>query len=434
MTKSCVLVLFILMGMSGNAQKNHFIAIQSENKQPFYAKVEASSLKSTPTGHLIIPKLIDSTYVITIGFASHNLAEEQFSIPVTKDIGFILKVGKDNRLFLANSQTTHAVLPLKQQQFFVSADTSGTMSGLPVTKKSTDGSFSKLMAQVVNDSAVMEKMDVADDSQKELAKKEVAKTEQPSAPPVLVDTLSTLHKSKKKSDDAIQKKIAVIKTPENKVKSVPEKIEKPIVNKLSQTQKDSAMEMVYEDVSRSGKKDTIDVLIPFEVPPAKAGSVANNDPNKNNIPEVKQEIRIDSPTISKSKPDQKTVPAKSVTSTLKKDSVLADTSKTALYRPITTNTNCKNTATDYDVDKLRVKMLAIEDEDDKISTAKKVFKAKCFSVNQIKALSEIFPNDAGKYRLFDAAYAYVFDINNFTSLQSLLKEDYYITRFKAMIK
>jgi len=98
------------------------------------------------------------------------------------------------------------------------------------------------------------------------------------------------------------------------------------------------------------------------------------------------------------------------------------------------NVKCKNTATDYDVDKLRVKILATEDEDDKISTAKKVFKTKCFSTNQISALSEVFPTDAGKYKLFDAAYSYVSDVNNFPRLQNLMKDEYYISRFKAMLK
>ena len=430
MTKIRVLVLLILSGINAKAQKNHFIAVQSENKQSFYAKTGAVVLNSTSTGHLIIPKLIDSTYIITIGFSKTKI-EEQFSITITKDIGFILRVGKDNRLFLSNSQTAQMITPIKQQQYFVSAD-SATTPSTTLTKK-PDPSFARLMSEVVNDSAVMENMSVADEPKKEEPQKELVKTEKPSKALAVTDSSSVVNKSKKKNEDTLGKKVAVIKTPEKNEKLVRPSAQKPQINKLSQQKNDSVLELVYEDVNKSGKRDTINIAIPFD-------SVANNalsfpkDNGKTTVAETKHDVRTDSLNKPKLQPDEKTSVVKSQAPILKKDSSVADTTRTPLFRPITTNISCKNTATDYDVDKLRVKMLAIEDEDDKISTAKKVFKAKCFSVNQIRALSEIFPNDAGKYKLFDAAYSYVLDTNNFTSLQSLLKDDYYIVRFKAMIK
>jgi hypothetical protein len=35
---------------------------------------------------------------------------------------------------------------------------------------------------------------------------------------------------------------------------------------------------------------------------------------------------------------------------------------------------------------------------------------------------------------FDAAYQYVSDLENFSTLQSALKDEYFINRFKAMIR
>ena len=53
---------------------------------------------------------------------------------------------------------------------------------------------------------------------------------------------------------------------------------------------------------------------------------------------------------------------------------------------------------------------------------------------QIKNLSTLFLNDSGKYRFFDLAYGYVSDAEKFSSLQAELKEEYYINRFKAMLR
>ena len=69
-----------------------------------------------------------------------------------------------------------------------------------------------------------------------------------------------------------------------------------------------------------------------------------------------------------------------------------------------------------------------------LDAAKKTFKNTCFSVEQVKNLSALFLNDAGKYIFFDAAYPHVYDSQNFGILQNILTDQYYISRFKAMIR
>jgi hypothetical protein len=68
-----------------------------------------------------------------------------------------------------------------------------------------------------------------------------------------------------------------------------------------------------------------------------------------------------------------------------------------------------------------------------IIQAKKYFKLKCFSVPQIKNLGALFLNDESKYNFFDAAYKYATDKTAFATLESELKDPYYINRFKAML-
>ena len=99
-----------------------------------------------------------------------------------------------------------------------------------------------------------------------------------------------------------------------------------------------------------------------------------------------------------------------------------------------TNSDCRDFASDYDTDKLRVRMLGEKDPDVQVTEARKLFKAKCVTTKQVQALSTLFQTDEGKYKLFDAAYPYVSDSVNFKDLVELLSEEYYVNRFKAMVR
>ena len=79
-------------------------------------------------------------------------------------------------------------------------------------------------------------------------------------------------------------------------------------------------------------------------------------------------------------------------------------------------------------------MASEKNDDEMIKTAKRGFKAKCYSTAQIKNLSVLFLNDAGRYQFFDAAYPFVYDTGNFGSLEQQLTDPYFITRFQAMIR
>jgi hypothetical protein len=66
--------------------------------------------------------------------------------------------------------------------------------------------------------------------------------------------------------------------------------------------------------------------------------------------------------------------------------------------------------------------------------AHQLFLKRCFTTKQIERLSLVFNNDLGKYNLFDDAYHFIVDRENFTTLQTQLNDEYYIKRFKAMIR
>jgi hypothetical protein len=184
-----------------------------------------------------------------------------------------------------------------------------------------------------------------------------------------------------------------------------------VVKLKSESSTTAGIGLVFHDMLPNDKTDTIRILIPAET--KTSGSIEPKQEEKN---------FLDAPPV---------------------DSVQKET-------PISVNTknnNCKVVATENDFLKLRKKMagenndflglrkkiVGEKNDDDRIAEAKKVFKTKCFSTLQIKNLSTLFLTDESKYKFFDAAYQYVSDLENFSTLQSELKEEYYINRFKAMI-
>ena len=79
-------------------------------------------------------------------------------------------------------------------------------------------------------------------------------------------------------------------------------------------------------------------------------------------------------------------------------------------------------------------MASEDNTEDMIKVAKKYLKAKCYSTEQIKDLSYLFLEDKGKYLFFDAAYPFTSDSDQYQTLQSQLTDQYYLNRFKAMIR
>jgi hypothetical protein len=95
------------------------------------------------------------------------------------------------------------------------------------------------------------------------------------------------------------------------------------------------------------------------------------------------------------------------------------------------NSDCHVFATDYDVDRLRMKMLETVKEEERIATARKAFKIKCYTTYQLRILSEVFGTDGGRFRFFEAAWPFAADAH-FRELSSLLSDPTYTAKFKSL--
>ena len=98
------------------------------------------------------------------------------------------------------------------------------------------------------------------------------------------------------------------------------------------------------------------------------------------------------------------------------------------------NSDCVKLATDNDVDKMRVKLMAESDLQKKLTIANKYFKSMCLYARQIKGLSELFPGDESKYRFLEMAYPFAADTANFKQLHELLTGEAYVTKFKKLVR
>jgi hypothetical protein len=103
-------------------------------------------------------------------------------------------------------------------------------------------------------------------------------------------------------------------------------------------------------------------------------------------------------------------------------------------KPLTINSDCRSVASNDDFLKIRKKMAAETSEERMIAAARKLFKLKCYTTEQVKNLGLLFLKDSGKYNFFDSAYPFISDTQNFGTLESQLSDPYYITRFKAMLR
>jgi len=195
---------------------------------------------------------------------------------------------------------------------------------------------------------------------------------------------------------------------------------KSTIRRRSRKTNRDGMELMYVD-TYGDVKDTIRILIPSEKKEKK-------DQEINTEPVVITPVQDDN---KKTGDDAAKKPKDKLSDEEKK--IIQEANKEPLTKSAMINSDCKNLATEEDFLKTRKKMVAENNDEDMIKAAKKIFKTRCFTTEQIKNLSVLFLKDEGKYMFFDAAYPFASDSDLYPSLENQLTDAYYITRFRAMI-
>ena len=438
MKKLFKLFIFLFFASASlNAQKVYFIYLQTDNQQPFYARMGEKIHNSTTAGYLILSNLRDSIYSLNIGIQGSEVADQPYSITVNKkDQGFMIKNFGDKGWGLFNITSMATIMPQSKPVNSVQA---------VKTEKREDNAFTNLLAKAADDSTIKEKPVMEKPTEKKAEatalnteKKEEVKEVAPSsqgeikngvsssqgeikngiivAPVVIkddskIDGQESKNAAKMKEDsiaaakakedellkqEELQKQDSIEKAKTQVITEVEYK--RSVVKLKSESSTTAGIGLVFLDILSDQSTDTIRVLIPPDI--KKTTPVQSNQEEKK---------FLDIPPV---------------------DSVGKETIANTTIK----SNNCKSVAVEDDFFKLRKKMAGQNNDDAMIAEAKKAFKAKCFSTTQVRNLSSLFLTDESKYKFFDAAYQYVSDLENFSTLQTALKDEYFINRFKAMIR
>lgn len=402
---SCV-CLFLVCTAAAIAQSTHYIYIQSEQRSPFYVRMGQQTFSSSAFGHLILSGLKDSTYFVHIGFPRQQGQEHQFRIALNrKDRGFELKRNSSGNIILYDWHSEQSLLPAAAKE---------TQSSAGAAVRSD--TYSKLMAAVVNDSAVLFKTiasvepEPVSDTVNVVAVAEVSSIDSAAIVPdstvmakeVSVSDSSSVAESRVVPDSARSDTLfaatemtvidssAIVSPDVTSVASADSMETSASVLpgwKLSESASDSAWHYVFVDRGASGG-DTVVVVIDKEFEPA--ARTVEQEP-----------VRHDSASAPKL---------------------------------VMMNSDCQKFASENDLDRLRLAVLREATQEDRIEVSKKTFRTMCFTTKHILALSELFLTDEYRFNFFSAAYPFVSDSGNFRTLLNQLSDPVYVEKFRTMVR
>jgi hypothetical protein len=422
-----IILIFAFTTIAATAQQNHFLYLQTETGQPFYVKLNNKLISSSSAGYMIIPALADGDYNLVVGFPKDQFPEETFDISMENNKGFLIKNFGEKGWGLFNMQSL-AVIHGQNSE-----------TGITTTQNTEiqNDAFSNMLANVVKDSSILRNH--VDVTQPEKIKKdEISSVAEGSSPIKKIlnekdaDGVQLVYVDNTENTDTVRIYIPAenqpVKSAEEKPASVPEEEPSPVPE---------------ENVAKTSNVDTVRFTITPTVIYKEPGIITQEkdtikiykERNAEKQPEVKPSEKVESndanPLITMIKPKTEKEPEKKVSRPAEKESDIVVLPKVVTSSSV--NSDCKDFAQNSDFLKLRKKMASVNGRDDMIREAKKVFKSKCFSTEQIRNLSYLFLTDEGKYMFLDAAYPFASDSDQYETLVSQLSDDYYIKRFNAMI-
>ena len=476
----------LFFSYSSIAQINHFIYLQTENKQPFYVKFNKKIISSSVSGYLIIPKLQPGSYDLIIGFPKNEWAEQHFTGSVKNDdVGYLVKNFGEKGWGLFNLQTLQVAMAGEKNTEAI------------VVKVDKTDEFSSLLSNVVNDPSILKK---------EFEKKDEIKTDTSSSASHLKNESKT-ELGGVKETDSVTNIIVAGKSINDQIK-LERKIEK-----IRQANDKAGLNIVYVDKGIE-QSDTVNIYIPTnintiaaevstavkqkedqlqiadsiksdqsltliaETPYTKKKSsvnenarLADNSSDSINsinasiaanetadssaiIKQGKENLAVANSPKTKKQGEGKFLPieltpvdanqkqkadlineGKVLNTEITKSNVVADsTINNQKSTKLMINSDCIANASNDDFFKIRKKMASAKTDDSMLEIAKKGFKARCFSSEQVKSLGGLFLKELDRYTFFDMAYQFVWDAYNFSILEDQLSDPYYKSRFKAMIR
>ena len=377
-------IILFFTAIHSFAQQNHFIYIQSDTKSSFTVNMNDHDYSSSEMGYVIIPKLQNNTYILSVAIAGVSTAPFTFQCKVNNnDQGFLLKNYGEKGWGLMNLQSMDLI----------------TASNTPVIEKK-NSAFSDMLSDVVDDST-LNKPTVTTVSNNE------QNTEIKKAEPIVENTVIEI----------VPQVISSVTNGNN------------TVTKIAEITDQAGTRYTFLDFDGT-KTDTITVTIPT----SKKEEIADAKEEVIVPPFVEEKVKTveeDSTSVAENN-NQSGNPFYKEQE--EKKTVEEDTKATIAPVNNQFRNDCTNMFPDEDMDKLRKKMVSQSTDEKMITAAKKFIGNRCVSTAQVKALSGLFLNDESRYNLFSQFYASVYDNGNYSQLTTMLLDAYYKNRFEALIQ
>ena len=402
---------------------------------------------SSASGYLILSKLTDGNYKITVGFPKKVFPEQVFNFIIdNRDKGFLIKNFGDKGWGITNLQTADV-----------------TMAGEVVieqpiaARENSSDPFSNMLANVVHDSTINRKEVVIEEPPKAenkiIVENKIVEPLKEDAK--IISDNKASQPPKEEVKNIADNKVVVPSKEETKInnenKTEPVKETQPQIGTVNIPEADSLKNAaLFSSITRTSKKrnkeglqlvyvdqynnhsDTIRVLMPPEkIEKKKNVDTSDNIISKNIIATLDSVKQASKPSVNPVVKEEVIKKDEPKFIEYKDSSTKAGNAATS--KSVMINSDCKVSASEDDFLKVRKKMVAENSDDDMIRVAKKSFKSRCYTTEQVKNLSVLFLKDEGKYSFFETAYPFVSDSDVFHTLESQLTDNYYINRFKAMI-
>lgn len=182
------------------------------------------------------------------------------------------------------------------------------------------------------------------------------------------------------------------------------------VKKLREVSLKISRKMVFLDIGKDGRADTITLFVYFE----SADIVSKKRPGGEPV------------SLKKPLPPDSTGNKDADTSGLNKKFVKKNSAKSGDAMA------CSQAATESDTEALRSAILKANSEQEKIEVAAGVFAVKCFSVSQVRFLASLLVSDKAKFGLMDAAHLHITDRDHFPELVDMLTDKNFQRKFLVM--
>lgn len=436
MNKLLIYLLTLVIATSVHAQKEYFIYVQAEEAKPFYVRMNDKTYSSSASGYLILSKLRDSSHTFRVGWPGAADDQVYFTVPVSgRDRGFLLKnfPGQGWGLFdLQNLELLKAhgapaekgAVRMEPKEVSAFTDVLSRAANDPSLRMqevkpdppkpapvNTDSLLAVAAAeqkkQEENSKVISEKVRVdtvfaSADSTVVLEHVEIVeeKEESEPAPPAQRQATDSSLVVKKPEQEIImqEKKDSAVAVMSQPATEKPNSYERSTVTRKSESSTTEGFSLIFEDKYADGRIDTVKITIPNSRLPWQ------QEEQKKSVAEERKFLDI---PIS-----------------------VADSVPVAEKQ----QNDCPRKATESDFLKLRKQMASETTDDGMIREAKKAFEQKCYSVKQVRNLGALFLNDAARFQFYEAAQKHVSDLENFPSLGEELKNDYYLRRFKGLIR